>query len=123
MKCCCLGQKASEEPNSPASTYDLASGTMKSFQEQHIVSAEKDLQFEFTPNIEDAVGTCTYNSASGTMKSVQEQYISSAAAATITTTKTRKERFYIVRTEEGSKAGDRNYDGSEKPNCKLVINF
>ena len=45
--------------------------------------------------------TGTYNSASGTMKSVQEQYISSAAAATITTTKTRKERFYIVRTEEG----------------------
>ena len=39
-------------------TYDLASGTMKSVQEQHIVSAEKDLQFEFTPNIEDAVGTC-----------------------------------------------------------------
>ena len=35
------------------------------------------------------------------MKSVQEQYISSAAVATITTTKTRKERFYIVRTEEG----------------------
>ena len=35
------------------------------------------------------------------MKSVQEQYISSAAAATITTTNTRKERFYIVRTEEG----------------------
>ena len=39
-------------------TYDLASGTMKSVREQHIVSAEKDLQFEFTPNTEDAVGTC-----------------------------------------------------------------
>ena len=33
------------------------------------------------------------------MKSVQEQYI--ASAATTTTTKTRKERFYIARTEEG----------------------
>ena len=39
-------------------TDDLASGTMKSVQEQHSVSAEKDLQFEFTPNTEDAVGTC-----------------------------------------------------------------
>ena len=39
-------------------TYDLASGTTKSVQEQHIVPAEKDLQFEFTPNTEDAVGTC-----------------------------------------------------------------
>ena len=51
-----------------------------------------------------SVSTCflftgTYDLASGTMKSVQEQYI--ASAATTTTTKTRKERFYIVRTEEG----------------------
>lgn len=39
-------------------TYDLASGTMKFVQEQYIASAEYDAQFEFTPDTEDADGTC-----------------------------------------------------------------